>query len=248
MYVLIKFPQNSLSGWDSSHFSQNCSRISITKLYFLMTTVFYVVWLFKNLKFFVIDTISQQNCDIALIKYRVAQKSWCQVARKVQPGYSQPRLAMPGWCLTKQSLFYAQRCIKSMQPPLLCTLSMNLLLHILWMAPNSAKWLSHLKHALVLRLGINFAVNCTPNRSPPPSKAIPRTEVGQIPLYSRSLPGIHASTKSVWRPRRGQVRPTTIHTACCIIIRLPWHVAVTSTTFTGGRREQPCEEVSDCRI
>ena len=42
--------------------------------------------------------------------YRVVQKSWCQVARIVQPVYSQPRPAMPGWCLTKQSLFYAQLC------------------------------------------------------------------------------------------------------------------------------------------
>ena len=42
--------------------------------------------------------------------YRVVQKSWCQVERKVQPVCSQPRAAMPGWCLTKQSLFYAQRC------------------------------------------------------------------------------------------------------------------------------------------
>ena len=33
------------------------------------------------------------------------KKSWGQVARKVQPIYSQPRLVMPGWCLTKQSLF-----------------------------------------------------------------------------------------------------------------------------------------------
>ena len=37
--------------------------------------------------------------------YRVVQKSWFQVARKVQPIYSQPRPAMPGCCLTKQSLF-----------------------------------------------------------------------------------------------------------------------------------------------
>ena len=43
--------------------------------------------------------------------YRVVKKSWCQLARKVQPIYSQPRPAMPGWCFTKQSLFYAQRCI-----------------------------------------------------------------------------------------------------------------------------------------
>ena len=40
--------------------------------------------------------------------YRVVQKSCCQVARKVQPGYSQARPAKPGWCLPKQSLFYAQ--------------------------------------------------------------------------------------------------------------------------------------------
>ena len=33
-----------------------------------------------------------------------------QVARKGQPSCSQPRPAMPGWCLTKQSLFYAQLC------------------------------------------------------------------------------------------------------------------------------------------
>ena len=39
------------------------------------------------------------------IFYRVVQKSWCQVARKVQPSNSQPRPAMPGWCLSKQSLF-----------------------------------------------------------------------------------------------------------------------------------------------
>ena len=35
---------------------------------------------------------------------------WCQVERKVQPGYSQPKPAMSGWCLTKRSLLYAQRC------------------------------------------------------------------------------------------------------------------------------------------
>ena len=34
--------------------------------------------------------------------YRVEQKSWCQVAKKAHPNYSQPRPAMPGWCLTKQ--------------------------------------------------------------------------------------------------------------------------------------------------
>ena len=39
------------------------------------------------------------------VMYRVVQKSWCQVARKFQPGYSQPRPAMPGWCLANQSLF-----------------------------------------------------------------------------------------------------------------------------------------------
>ena len=42
--------------------------------------------------------------------YRAEQKSWFQVARKVQPDYSQPWPAMPGWCLTKQSLFYGQHC------------------------------------------------------------------------------------------------------------------------------------------
>ena len=48
--------------------------------------------------------------------YRVVQKSWRQVERKVQPVYSQPRAAMPGWCLTKHSLFYTQRCILSGWP------------------------------------------------------------------------------------------------------------------------------------
>ena len=42
--------------------------------------------------------------------YRVEQKSWCQVQRMVLPSHSQPRPAMPGWCLTKQSLSSAQRC------------------------------------------------------------------------------------------------------------------------------------------
>ena len=36
---------------------------------------------------------------------RVVEKSWCQVASKVQPIYRQPTPAMPGWCLTKQALF-----------------------------------------------------------------------------------------------------------------------------------------------
>ena len=42
--------------------------------------------------------------------YRVVPKSWRQVARKFQPSYSQPRPAMPGWCLTKLSLFCTQCC------------------------------------------------------------------------------------------------------------------------------------------
>ena len=42
---------------------------------------------------------------VILFMYRVVGKIWCQVVRKVQPVFSQARLAMPGWCLTKQSLF-----------------------------------------------------------------------------------------------------------------------------------------------
>ena len=37
--------------------------------------------------------------------YRVEQKSWCPVARKFLPNHSQPRPAMPGWCLAKQLFF-----------------------------------------------------------------------------------------------------------------------------------------------
>ena len=34
-------------------------------------------------------------------------------ARKIQPGYRQPKPVMPDWCLTKQSIYYAQCCIYS---------------------------------------------------------------------------------------------------------------------------------------
>ena len=54
--------------------------------------------------------MSAQALSLSTTVYRVVQKCWCQVVRKIQPSYSQPKQAMPGWCLTKQSLFYAQRC------------------------------------------------------------------------------------------------------------------------------------------
>ena len=61
-------------------------------------------WLFQNLSshFYNLE-------DIFLsFKYRVVQKSGCQVGRKVLP-WLQP--AMPSSCLTKYSLFTAQPCI-----------------------------------------------------------------------------------------------------------------------------------------
>ena len=70
----------------------------------------------RNISAFCMQFDSRQHteyslCDLfPLATYRVEQKSWCQVQRIVLPSQSQPRPAMPGCCLTKQSLFYAQRC------------------------------------------------------------------------------------------------------------------------------------------
>ena len=61
------------------------------------------------------STRQTQCCIIShrgplFVEYRVEQKSWGQVQRIVLPSPSQPRPAMAGWCLTKQSLSFAQRC------------------------------------------------------------------------------------------------------------------------------------------
>ena len=56
------------------------------------------------------NVFTRYRLPILLGDYRVVQKCWCQVARKVQHIYGLPSPAMPGRCLTKQSLFYAQHC------------------------------------------------------------------------------------------------------------------------------------------
>ena len=57
------------------------------------------IWFKLQLPFMALRQI-----EVLIPLYGVAQKSWCQVARKVQPVYSHPRPAMSSWLVINKTV------------------------------------------------------------------------------------------------------------------------------------------------